>query len=724
MKTLLCIVALVAASACAPTFPRNVLLEDPDTGTDAAPSDGSSEVAVVQGDTPTVDQGPDGSVSDTGACAAIAGQGCVCNTTAGLWHCVGETPVCVCSVTDGGTPPVDSPDVAEVATDSVTDSPTDSPDSVDVAEATVPPDTNPVDVATDTNPVDTAVVDTGPRCGSEQMLCGMACVNPMADVSNCGGCGRTCTFPNASAGCSAASCTLTLCAPGYADCDRLLSNGCERPVGSDNLNCGACGRACPSGTACVGGACAGICPTGQSLCSGTCMALTTDTNCSACGNACGGGQTCVGGVCRCGPTQALCGGVCTNTTTDTNNCGTCGRSCSGGGRVCAFGECACTGGQTLCGSTCYDTLNDPNHCGGCAACPPVVNGTATCGVGRCGFLCNVGYVTTGAGCVPCGGGGQPVCTGTATACRAGLTNCGGTCRDLDTDATSCGVCGNVCPGGSDCGLGVCLEQRSCRTEGTAGCGVVEVAGGTFTLGDTDTSGGSVNGTPAQVGVRVSAFAIDRTEVTVARFTAFWSAGHPAPSGPVVYPSGSIAAEGSVVAPNTTGQCNWTVTGRGAHPINCVTHATAQAFCVWDGGRLPTEAEWEYAARRTSGAPFPWRTNDSPGDRACWSGGTVGGRVSTCPVGTFTTGSTPDGIADMSGNVYEWTADWHRPYTDTGCWGGTHLSNPLCNTPSGNHPFRGGSWDSNNPAQLRSMTRIPISVSFADRSIGFRCVRSR
>lgn len=694
---------VVGLLACAPSLPRGVFAGD------AGPEVSSS--------------------SEVGTCESVAGGGCACNALSGTWWCVGNLPVCVCQTPDVVTPS-DEGDVVitdtgvpetsvDVGVDVPQDAEADAPpgDAVDVATL---PDSGP-DVVTDTPSVDVVdvqdVADTAETCPSPFVSCTGSCVNPSADSRNCGGCGRVCSLSNATAGCTSGSCVVTLCAHDFGDCDHNSSNGCEQPLGSDNLNCGACGRACPSGTACVGGACAGVCPVGQTFCAGSCVELSTSSNCGACGNVCGGGQVCLGGVCGCLPDQILCGGACVSPSTDNNNCGRCGVSCSGGGRTCVGGTCGCGAGQMLCGSTCYNTLSDVTHCGGCGGCPSVVNGSPTCSLGHCGFACNFGYVSNGTACVLCGASGAPACSG---GCNAGLTNCGGTCRDLTSDSASCGVCGNVCLGSAACSSGICLEQASCRVAGTPGCGLVEIATGMFNLGDVDSS--SLNALPAQVGVRVSTFAMDASEVTVARFAAFWAAGHPYGPTTVVYPSGPVTTDNVVVEPLTTGLCNWRVSGRESHPLNCVTWATAAAFCAWDGGRLPTEAEWEFASRRTSGAPYPWRTTGLPGDRACWSGSV--GRTGTCVVGSFLSGSTPEGLNDMAGNVWEWTADWYRVYSDTLCWGNTHLTNPMCAVSNSFHSFRGGGWDSSVPGHLRSMSRNPVATSFTDRAVGFRCAHSQ
>lgn len=152
-------------------------------------------------------------------------------------------------------------------------------------------------------------------------------------------------------------------------------------------------------------------------------------------------------------------------------------------------------------------------------------------------------------------------------------------------------------------------------------------------------------------VRASDVCMDITEVTVAEYAACVAAGHCAPA-------------------KTGGQCNAGRIGRDQHPINCVDHLQAEAYCASLGARLPTEIEWESAAT-PSGGDFPWggflgvdlaaaskiciRTAETPRD-------------DTCPVGTFPGGATSSGLLDLAGNVAEWTASRLCRYPSHDCPG--------------------------------------------------------
>lgn len=179
---------------------------------------------------------------------------------------------------------------------------------------------------------------------------------------------------------------------------------------------------------------------------------------------------CIDGRCACAAVgQTRCGPECVNLVTDRDNCGTCRNVCPAGtacarcrGAACASEPVArcCRNGLTNCGGACRDLQTDEANCGVCGnACGPnqtccagtclnLRTNAANCGV--CGNACAVGTQS----CSPCSG---PDCNGKAVArcCPNGRSNCGGTCRDLQTDPAACGSCKLSCPPGRACVDGNC-----------------------------------------------------------------------------------------------------------------------------------------------------------------------------------------------------------------------------------------------------------------------------
>ena len=294
-------------------------------------------------------------------------------------------------------------------------------------------------------------------------------------------------------------------------------------------------------------------------------------------------------------------------------------------------------------------------------------------------------------------------------------------------------CGSTGPTSESCVGGSCFPasttQRSCPDPTERGCGVVAIPAGSFVMGG---DGAAINDTPAAGTMTISAYSLDAYEVTVSRFRRFWTAGHPAATSPLMYPGGTLAwTGGGVTEPiPVNSDCTWSETPGSleAHPINCVDWYTAQAFCVWDGGRLPTEAEWEYAARGTSlggltpERSYPWGSTDPRPtcDLVEWNSCPGDDGTRTKRVGSFAPSA---GLYDLAGNVLEWNADWSALYTDTTCWNGLARSNPVCNNgASGLRVFRGGSWNYYDVATLRSASRYFNTPTSRSISIGYRCAR--
>jgi formylglycine-generating enzyme len=172
--------------------------------------------------------------------------------------------------------------------------------------------------------------------------------------------------------------------------------------------------------------------------------------------------------------------------------------------------------------------------------------------------------------------------------------------------------------------------------------------------------------------------------------------------------------GKCTQPTTDGYCNYPHKPR--HPVNCVDFHQATSYCAFVGKRLPTEIEWELAARGTDGRDYPWGLPkpdawefESKGSALCWKRGPgqAGDADGTCPTGSYPTDRSPFGVHDMAGDVAEWTSSPFCAVTDRNC---ANLERVI----------RGGSW------AVRSILDVEVSGRRKalpnDRSdrIGFRC----
>ena len=256
-----------------------------------------------------------------------------------------------------------------------------------------------------------------------------------------------------------------------------------------------------------------------------------------------------------------------------------------------------------------------------------------------------------------------------------------------------------------------------------GCpeGMVPVPAGTFHMGSPEGEGGE-NEHP-QHEVTLSAYCIDRTEVTVAAYVACVADRHCSAALHTVNWTGYTGDNVKIYS----GWCNRE--DRPDHPINCIDWDQAKAYCTWKGKRLPTEAEWEYAARGSDGRAYPWG-NEAPSakrlnacDSQCiavypWPVMFDGndGWGTTAPVGSYPEGVSPFGALDMAGNVWEWTADWYGVYAMQA------QTNPPGPSTGTSRVVRGGGWISNDATKRRTTDRARHPPKVRDCDVGFRCVR--
>ncbi len=223
-----------------------------------------------------------------------------------------------------------------------------------------------------------------------------------------------------------------------------------------------------------------------------------------------------------------------------------------------------------------------------------------------------------------------------------------------------------------------------------------VPAGEFTMGSDDSV--DVGSRPAHT-VYLDAFYIDKFEVTNEMYA---ECVEDTPECRRPRLSGSITRSTYYNNPNFAN-----------YPVLYVDWYMAKAYCTWRGGRLPTEAEWEKAARGTQGRIYPWESQE----RNCYYSNLAGCMDDTTAVDAYSQGRSPYGIYDLSGNVWEWTSSIFQSYPYDPEDG---RENP---TGKGARVARGGAWHSFGvqSGTARSDTRYDLDPSYYGAYVGMRCV---
>jgi formylglycine-generating enzyme required for sulfatase activity len=289
----------------------------------------------------------------------------------------------------------------------------------------------------------------------------------------------------------------------------------------------------------------------------------------------------------------------------------------------------------------------------------------------------------------------------------------------------------VSHGGADAGVAPIDRAETNRAlvwvEPTSPCpaGMVAVPGGRFVMGANDAPAASEH--PAHE-VTLAAYCIGANEVTTDEYRACSDRGDCKRPGSANDWSGISNFDRKTYDP----LCNARDANRGRHPINCVDWDQATQYCAAQGARLPTEAEWELAARGGDGRKFPW--GDEPPaprllnacGRECVDWGKqhrVGqeamfdaddGWATTSPVGSFPDGQSRFGARDMLGNVWEWVGDWYGTYAEG------PADDPRGPAQGRERVIRGGAWNGANADWVRPTFRYHDPPETKSYGIGFRC----
>ena len=272
---------------------------------------------------------------------------------------------------------------------------------------------------------------------------------------------------------------------------------------------------------------------------------------------------------------------------------------------------------------------------------------------------------------------------------------------------------------------------------TCDAGMVLIAGAEFFMGSDEKDAFPFEKPPHKV--KLAPYCIDALEATVADYKQCSDGGHCRRAGKENVWPGIVPAQRKIYDP----LCNINdPAGRPSHPINCVDWDQAREFCENRSARLPTEAEWELAARGSDGRIYPWgddppnegllnacgkecfawmKKHSDPQNPAAQMFAGDDGFANTAPVGSFPKGKSLSGLSDIVGNVGEWVGDYYADYEKA--LAGTTSADPKGPTAGTDRVVRGGAWNSSDPSWVRPSFRYHAAPDARSHGIGFRCAKS-
>ncbi len=247
--------------------------------------------------------------------------------------------------------------------------------------------------------------------------------------------------------------------------------------------------------------------------------------------------------------------------------------------------------------------------------------------------------------------------------------------------------------------------------------MIYIPDGEFLMGSTSGDPYALPDEKPQHSVYIDAYWIDQVEVTNAMFAKFVAdTGHSTTAenvGKGYVWTGSWEFMSGADWRHPVGPSS-SLSGRDNHPVVQVSWADAESYCAWAGRRLPSEAEWEKAARGTDGPLYPWGSASPAGSRLNYDD-TIG---ATTAVGSYPSGASPYGLYDTLGNVFEWVSDW---FSDS-YYLGSPSTNPQGPSSGSDRVMRGGSWHYG-IQYARTASRAHIYPDYTGDTLGFRCAVS-